>query len=622
VTADQSGKPLSRITWRGLIRNGLDYLVSEGYVDTSDRRIKRAYEALEDPEVDGLLDAANIVSSQMKQHGQFSTWLESVFGSLSQEIRHPGLLDILKALHEKGATLLTTNYDDVLEEHCGLRRVGRSNQDGVLRFQRGDIDGVFHIHGSYHDAHEVVLDTTDYYEVKHSDGVQDMLKTFLQYKTILFVGCGSGIEDPNFDALLKWASEWHKNIPHRHCLLIRDDDGVNYQPLLRVKYGPRYEDLVVYLKRLLDDHTEAQSLARPPRTHEDYQIGVICALATEKAAMAAMLDETHFKLKKQHGDENEYTLGRIGIHNVVIACLPAGLMGNGPAAIVANNIQRSFPIKFGLMVGIGGGVWSKSNDIRLGDVVVGQPTGAYGGMMQWDFGKTGKVGKFQRTGSLNKPPPVLLHALQELKTFDLTDGVDIEGSISLMVQNKPRMGRTYRYQGADHDQLFEATYDHEGDETCDGCDPKLVVQRPAREDFTPRIHYGNIVSGNEVIKYSTTRDKIAMEEGVICFEIEAAGLMDNFRCLVIRGICDYADSHKNKIWQPYAAATAAAFARVLLGFVDEREVVKTSRKWIAFTRIRFLFSMSFVFKIVFHSLILYEDVLHFGYNFVMRLYSL
>jgi nucleoside phosphorylase len=312
------------------------------------------------------------------------------------------------------------------------------------------------------------------------------------------------------------------------------------------------------------------------QTQEDYQIGIICALATEMAAMVAMLDEIHPPLKKEKGDENEYTLGRIGVHNIVIACLSAGLMGNGPAAIVANNMQRSFPIKLGLMVGVGGGVWSKKDDIRLGDVVVSQPTGTHGGVVQWDFGKIEKDGKFRRTGSLDKPPPVLLQALQKLKTYDITDGVDLEESLSLMIRNKPRMGRTYIYQGPDHDQLFEATYDHEGHETCDECDPKLIVQRLVRDDSTPRIHYGNIASGNEVMKHGTTRDKIANEEGVICFEMEAAGLMDNFRCLVIRGICDYADSHKNKRWQPYAAATAAAFARALLGFVDEQEVIKMS----------------------------------------------
>jgi nucleoside phosphorylase len=328
----------------------------------------------------------------------------------------------------------------------------------------------------------------------------------------------------------------------------------------------------------MSDSLAASAMAHPPRSYEDYQIGIICALATEKAAMVAMLDETHPKLKKKNGDENEYTLGKIGVHNIVIACLPAGLIGGGPAAVIASNLRRSFPIKFGLMVGVGGGVWSKKNDIRLGDIVVSQPTGTHGGVVQWDFGKMGKDGKFQRIGSLDKPPPILLHALQELRTFDLMDGVDIKESLSLMVRNKPRMGQTYLYQVADHDQLFEATYDHEGDETCDECDPTLIMQRPAREDSTPRIHYGNIASGNEVIKHGTTRDKIAKEEGVICFEMEAAGLMDNFRCLVIRGICDYADSHKNKIWQPYAAATAAACARTLLGFIDEQEIIKTSRE--------------------------------------------
>jgi undecaprenyl pyrophosphate phosphatase UppP len=152
-----------------------------------------------------------------------------------------------------------------------------------------------------------------------------------------------------------------------------------------VKYGPKYEDLVIYLKRLLDNQTEMQSQAASigldSRTHVDYQIGIICALVTEKAAMVAILDETHSKLKKQYSNKNEYTLGRIRVHNVVIACLPAGLIGNSPAAIIANNIQRSFPIKFGLIVGVSSGVWSKKDDIRLGNIIISQPIGAYSGVV-------------------------------------------------------------------------------------------------------------------------------------------------------------------------------------------------------------------------------------------------
>ena len=77
------------------------------------------------------------------------------------------------------------------------------------------------------------------------------------------------------------------------------------------------------------------------------------------------------------------------------------------------------------------------------------------------------------------------------------------------------------------------------------------------------------------MKHGTARDEIAKKEDVNCFEMEAAGLMDNFPCPVIRVICDYADSHKNKRWQPYAAATAAAVAKALLGYIDKQEVIKT-----------------------------------------------
>lgn len=69
-----------------------------------------------------------------------------------------------------------------------------------------------------------------------------------------------------------------------------------------------------------------------------------------------------------------------------------------------------------------------------------------------------------------------------------------------------------------------------------------------------------------------TRERLRTELNVLCFEMEAAGLMDNFPCLVIRGICDYADTHKNKRWQPYAAAVAAAYAKELLCIIPGNPV--------------------------------------------------
>jgi nucleoside phosphorylase len=74
-----------------------------------------------------------------------------------------------------------------------------------------------------------------------------------------------------------------------------------------------------------------------------------------------------------------------------------------------------------------------------------------------------------------------------------------------------------------------------------------------------------------LMKDAVMRDSLA-SEGVLCFEMEAAGLANRFPCLVIRGICDYSDSHKNKRWQGYAAMTAAAYAKDLLKVMLPRRV--------------------------------------------------
>jgi nucleoside phosphorylase len=303
----------------------------------------------------------------------------------------------------------------------------------------------------------------------------------------------------------------------------------------------------------------------------DYPIGVICALAVEKAAFVAMLDEVHEATPTPKNDENNYTFGRIGHHNIVVACLPAGITGNNSAATVAKDMLRSFPIKIGLMVGVGGGVWSQKMDIRLGDVVVSQPEGTHGGVVQWDFGKMESDG-FKRTGSLNKPPRPLLNALTDIKMKHMLEGDSLAENLSRMAQKNPRMTRTFLYQGVEHDYLYASTYDHVGAETCDECDIRQITERPLRPTTDPQTHYGNIASGNKVVKNGPFRDLIARDLGVICFDMEAAGLMDSFPCLVIRGICDYADSHKNKRWQPYAAAIAAAYAKELIGVLKKQGV--------------------------------------------------
>ena len=134
----------------------------------------------------------------------------------------------------------------------------------------------------------------------------------------------------------------------------------------------------------------------------------------------------------------------------------------------------------------------------------------------------------------------------------------------------------YVYQGSDKDVLFEAACRHQGGNTCWNCDPARVVRRNPRSDPSSRIHYGTIASGDAVVRDGTVRDSLRDKFGILCIEMEAAGLSDDFPCLVIRGISDYADSHKNKIWQPYAAAAAAAYAKELLRKIPPADVNATA----------------------------------------------
>lgn len=311
--------------------------------------------------------------------------------------------------------------------------------------------------------------------------------------------------------------------------------------------------------------------------HGDYTVGWICALPTELAAAVGMLDERHPPLSQVSHDHNIYTLGQIGVHNVAIACLPSGVTGTISAAIVATHIRSTFPsIRFGLMVGVGGAAPSEENDIRLGDVVISKPTQTSGGVVQYDFGKTIHEGRFERTGSLNRPPNVLLNAVSSLQARYMMEEAELPRHLSQMLSKYPKLRKTSGYQGAQQDHLFEAAYDHRaGHPTCVDCETDRLITRSDREDESPTIHYGIIASGNQVMRDGATREKLRKELNVLCFEMEAAGLMDDFPCLVIRGICDYADTHKNKRWQPYAAAAAAAYAKELLCIIPANQVVGT-----------------------------------------------
>lgn len=324
---------------------------------------------------------------------------------------------------------------------------------------------------------------------------------------------------------------------------------------------------------------------------DSYNIGWIAALPIERAAATAVLDYRHEEPNdfKQHPtDPNSYTWGQIGKHNIVIASLPAGIYGTISAATTVTSLLTSLPqIRIGLLVGIAGGIARphKAQDIRLGDVVVSQPKGESGGVIQYDLGKAKAGGKWELRDSLNRLPPVLLQALSSLQEEHEINPSKIPDILHDMWRAYPQMAKSkgynpgYVHQGLENDRLFKSAHNHIGGSTCTECDPSWEIEREPRNSTNPKIHYGVIASGNTLVKDAISRDLIleATGEDCICFEMEAAGIVDTFPCLVIRGICDYADSHKNDRWQRYASATAAAYTKEFLNWILVTQLRDTPR---------------------------------------------
>ncbi|KAL4945913.1 hypothetical protein BDV06DRAFT_235842 [Aspergillus oleicola] len=292
----------------------------------------------------------------------------------------------------------------------------------------------------------------------------------------------------------------------------------------------------------------------------EYTVGIICALDKELLAVRCLMDSIHPDVLPGRRDTNSYIWGTMVNHTVVATCLPAGEYGTNAAASVASQMRISFPaVEFCLLVGVAGGTPGKK-DIRLGDVVVSLPESSHPGVLQYDLGKAMPEGRFVETGSLQRPPRVLLGAINKLRSNPNLATNPLQPYVDIITQKRP----AYRFPRREHDILFQPDCIHNAADTT--CDNHLHFQmaRAARTSDYPHIHYGLIASGNKVVRDAGLRDRLGRKYGILCFEMEAAGVLNALPCLVIRGICDYSDSHKSNLWQGYAAATAAAYAKLLL----------------------------------------------------------
>uniref|UniRef100_A0A8H7NHZ5 Nucleoside phosphorylase domain-containing protein n=1 Tax=Bionectria ochroleuca TaxID=29856 RepID=A0A8H7NHZ5_BIOOC len=333
-----------------------------------------------------------------------------------------------------------------------------------------------------------------------------------------------------------------------------------------------------------------------PTERRSFRVAIICALPREADAVNLLFDqfwdEDGDPFGRADGDTNTYITGRIGGHNVVLALLPS--MGTNSAAAATASLRSSYTsLKLAILVGICGGVPRIANiDAYLGDVVVSNA------IVQYDYGRQ-YPGHFavKKTveDSLGRANKDVRSLLTVFETQLMSERLQTEASKHLKnlqeVAEKKRHRANYRYPGMKEDKLYSPEYTHRHQKDCSvcagdpeafcelaskascietGCDPATLVTRERSEDlgesgqFRPKIFIGRIGSGNTVVKSGQDRDRIAAAHNLIAFEMEGAGAWDEVPCIVVKGICDYADSHKNKAWQDFAAATAAAVAKAIL----------------------------------------------------------
>ncbi|QGI78459.1 hypothetical protein CEK25_005188 [Fusarium fujikuroi] len=392
------------------------------------------------------------------------------------------------------------------------------------------------------------------------------------------------------------------DIPSEHYLPLsfRIENGSGKE-MIEVTEGPEGE----IISEQAEQHTSAseapeagrpESFQQSPVSSHPLQIdiAILCALTLEADAVEALFDG-HWTggYNRSEGDTNTYTLGVIGRHGVVLVHMPG--MGTTHSANVATCCRSTFPgISLALMVGICGGVpfLQDGTELLLGDVVISD------GLVRYDFARQypdGCLIKNSVSESARKLPVEILGYLAKLKGLNARRRLR-ERATEYLTTLSNVLG--VLDPGVENDILFESTYSHKhhppsscniciGDSgvltgmicgqarsaSCKElrCDIGRSVARKRRRGATgnqvnlyPAVHFGKFGSGDKVMKSGEDRDRIARSEGIIAFEMEGGGAWDILPCVIIKGICDYSDSHKDKRWQAYAASTAAACTRAFL----------------------------------------------------------
>lgn len=251
ISISATGDPVN-CSWQGLLRSGLKRCqeiqptLDTGWVTKVETKITSS-------STSSLIKGAHDIQTflEKKPGGHFRKWLASTVGRL--RVTNPG---VLRAISDLGIPIATTNYDSLLLHERGGRAITWRDPAGIQRLARGEEAGVIHIHGHWQDPSSVVLGVGSYAAAMGDRQSQEIVRCLFASHSVIFVGFGMGLEDPNFSGLRSWAREVLAESDYPPTLLVRSSEMAaaekRYSPdgFQVISYGDAFEDLELFLSEL------------------------------------------------------------------------------------------------------------------------------------------------------------------------------------------------------------------------------------------------------------------------------------------------------------------------------------------------------------------------------------
>lgn len=253
-----------RASWPGLLSDGLAACLRADFSLPSDW-VQRVQAEIASTDIGDVLSAAEKIGSKLgaPRGKRWRNWLRESVGAF--ECKSEALI---RAALDLQVPIVTTNYDTLIEQVGHLEPVTWRDPVRVLRILRGDERGVIHLHGYWRDPTHVILGIGDYARLTRNRQLQAVLHAVLTMRSVVFVGFGEGLRDPNFTALRRWTASCLPPVDSLHFRLARDSEVARLQhehtgedKIQVVSYGTDFEDLVAYLRHLRADTSVASSVA-------------------------------------------------------------------------------------------------------------------------------------------------------------------------------------------------------------------------------------------------------------------------------------------------------------------------------------------------------------------------